>query len=254
MPLLKNPPLPPPEELSCSDGSIPDASAGLCADGFGPQSNLSEFPSAMPADSPELIVDNVTAMSNISAGQLLNENELDSGEIIATAPEPEEIQMDTNGDGIVDETESQNQPAVTGNVLPSEEIYMDANGDGIVDETESLNQPAVTGNARRNSTLPEEIQMDTNGDGIVDETESQNTVGLNAGVQGSGGPGTQTQCEGDLTAEFPLARKTLDVADQNAKDFVRLLQAGGASSNFQAQIYIGSRSYILAPPIWNFET
>ena len=41
-------------------------------------------------------------MSNISAGQLLNENELASGEIIATAPAPEEIQMDTNGDGIVD--------------------------------------------------------------------------------------------------------------------------------------------------------
>ena len=136
--------------------------------------------------------------------------------------------MDTNGDGIVDETESQNQPAVTGNALQSEEIQMDTNGDGIVDETESLNQPAVAGN----STLPEEIQMDTNGDGIVDETESQNTVGPNAGVQGSGGPGTQIQCEGDLTAEFPLARKTLDVADQNAKDFVRLLQAGGGIKQF----------------------
>ena len=94
--------------------------------------------------------------------------------------------------------------------------------------------------------------MDTNGDGVVDETESQNTAGSNAGVQGSGGPGSQTPCEGDLAVEFPLARKTLDVADQNAKDFVRLLQAGGGISNSQVQIYIGSRSYILAPLIWNF--
>ena len=79
---------------------------------FAPQSNLSEFPSAMP----ELTGDNVTAMDNISAGQLLDENEIDSGEINASAPE--ETQMDTNGDGIVDETESQNQPAVT-KVLPA---------------------------------------------------------------------------------------------------------------------------------------
>ena len=185
-----------PEELICSDGSIPDVSTGLCADGFAPQSNLSEFPSAMPAGSPELTGDNVTAMDNITASQLLNENELDSGEIIVSAPE--EIQMDTNGDGIVDETESQNQPAVTSNAVPSEEI-----------------------------------QMDTNGDGIVDETESQNTVGPKTGVQGSGVPGTQTQsCEGDVAAELPLARKTLDVADQNAKDFVRLLQAGGGIKQF----------------------
>ena len=54
-------------------------------------------------------------MNNNTAGQLLSENELASGGIIASAPAPEEIQMDTNGDGIVDETESQNQPIVTGN-------------------------------------------------------------------------------------------------------------------------------------------
>jgi Family of unknown function (DUF5995) len=75
--------------------------------------------------------------------------------------------------------------------------------------------------------------MDTNGDGIVDETESQNTIGAKTGVQGLGGPLTQTQsCEGDLAAELPFATKTLDLADQNAKDFVRLLQAGGGIKQF----------------------
>ena len=213
--------------LSCSDGSVPDAITGLCADGFAPQSNLSELPSTVP-DSAVLAGDNVTDISNITASQLLNENEVVSGEINSSAPAPEEIQMDTNGDGVVDETESQNQPAITGNAVPSEEIQMDTNGDGVVDETESQNQPAITGNA----VPSEEIQMDTNGDGVVDETESQNTAGSNAGVQGSGGPRSQTQCEGDLAVEFPLARKTLDLADQNAKDFVRLLQAGGGIKQF----------------------
>ena len=51
--------------------------------------------------------------------------------------------MDLNGDGIVDEFESQNQPPVPGEQLPSNgtqtpgEIEMDLNGDGIVDESES---------------------------------------------------------------------------------------------------------------------
>ena len=142
--------------LSCERWSVPDASTGLCADGFAPQSNLSEFPTTAP-DSAVLAGDNVTAISNITASQLLNENELVSGDMNASAPASKEIQMDTNGYGVVDETESQNQPAVTSNALPSEEI-----------------------------------QMDTNGDGVVDETESQNTVGSNAGVQGSGVPGSQT--------------------------------------------------------------
>jgi hypothetical protein len=131
------------EEISCSDGSIPDISTGLCADGFAPQSNLSEFTSASPPlGSPELTADNVTTMNNNTAGQLVSENELASGGIIASAPAPEEIQMDTNGDGIVDETESQNQPIVAGNTTFPEEIQMDTNGDGIVDETESQNQLA----------------------------------------------------------------------------------------------------------------
>ena len=119
-------------------------STGLCADGFAPESNLSEFPSTAP--NLQVASDNVTAVSNTTASELLNENELFSGEMNASAPAPEEIQMDTNGDGIVDENESQNQPPVTGNAIPSEEIQMDTNGDGIVDETESQNQPVLTGN------------------------------------------------------------------------------------------------------------
>ena len=222
--------------LSCSDGSVPDASTGLCADGFAPESNLSEFPSTAP-DSAELAGDNVSAMSNLTVGQLLNENELVSGKINASAPAPEEIQMDTNGDGIVDETESQNQPAVSGNALPSEEIQMDTNGDGIVDENESQNQPVLTDN----NLTTEEIQMDTNGDGIVDENESQNQPVLTdnnlplepkTGTQTFGGGIPEAKgCEGDLAIELPQARQTLDIADQNAGDFLRLLQAGGASNS-----------------------
>ena len=91
-------------------------STGLCADGFAPQSNLSEFPTTAP-DSAVLAGDNVTAISNITASRLLNKNELVSGDMNAHAPASKEIQMDTNGYGVVDETESQNQPAVTGNAL-----------------------------------------------------------------------------------------------------------------------------------------
>ena len=49
--------------------------------------------------------------------QLSTDNELTPSGTIAN-PSPEEIQMDTNGDGIVDENESQNQPVHTGNNLP----------------------------------------------------------------------------------------------------------------------------------------
>ena len=78
--------------------------------------------------------------------------------------------MDTNGDGVVDEFESQNQsvPSDTTNTSstpPPEEIQMDTNGDGVVDEFESQNQSVTP--------PPEEIQMDTNGDGVVDAPDNQ---------------------------------------------------------------------------------
>ena len=72
----------------------------------------------------------------------------------AGTPPSEEIQMDINGDGIVDESESQNQTGLAGSTPPSEEIQMDINGDGIVDEFESQNQTGLAGSTptfRRNS-------------------------------------------------------------------------------------------------------
>ena len=133
--------------------------------------------------------------------QLSADNELTPSGTIAN-PSPEEIQMDTNGDGIVDENESQNQPVLTGNNLTTEEIQMDTNGDGIVDENESQNQPVLTGN-----NLP---------------------IGPKTGAQTFGGGTPHAKgCEGDLAIELPQARKTLEIADQNAGDFLRLRQAGG---------------------------
>ena len=125
----------------------------------------------------ELAADNATTMNNNTVGQILGENELDSGEINASAPAQEEIQMDINGDGIVDENESQNQPVLTGNNLTTEEIQMDINGDGIVDENESQNQPVLTGN-----NLP---------------------LGPKTGAQTFGGGTPQAKgCEGDLLLNF----------------------------------------------------
>ena len=200
--------------------------------------------------------------------QLSTDNELTPSGTVAN-PSPEEIQMDTNGDGIVDENESQNQPVLTGNNLTTEEIQMDTNGDGIVDENESQNQPVLTGNnltteeiqmdtngdgivdenesqnqpvLTGNNLTTEEIQMDTNGDGIVDENESQNQpvltgnnlpLGPKTGAQTFGGGTPQAKaCEGDLAIELPQARKTLEIADQNAGDFLRLHQAGGGIKQF----------------------
>src|SRR6478735_7025890 len=53
-----------------------------------------------------------------------------------------------------------------------EEIQMDTNGDGVVDAADN---PIPSDTTNTSSTPPpEEIQMDTNGDGVVDEFESQN--------------------------------------------------------------------------------
>ena len=73
-------------ELLCPEDFPLDVTTGVCADGFPPRSiPPTEF----------------------------------------SQPPPEEIQMDTNGDGIVDEFESQNQSVTP----PPEEIQMDTNGD-----------------------------------------------------------------------------------------------------------------------------
>ena len=137
-------------ELLCP-GDFPfDVTTGLCADGFPPRSiPPSEFSQNAPPESPQLP---------------------------GSTPPAEEIQMDINGDGIVDAADNliPSNATNTSSTPPAEEIQMDINGDGIVDEFESQNQTGVAG-----STPPaEEIQMDINGDGIVDEFESQNQTGV----------------------------------------------------------------------------
>ena len=58
----------------------------------------------------------------------------------------------------------------TSSTLPPEEIQMDTNGDGIVDAADN---PIPTNATNTSSTPPpEEIQMDTNGDGIVDAADN----------------------------------------------------------------------------------
>jgi hypothetical protein len=74
--------------------------------------------------------------------------------------------------------------------------------------------------------------MDANGDGVVDEFESQNQAGIAGQTAGSTSASPSNSCEGQVSSERQLARNTLEVADQNAKDFVRLLQAGGGIKNF----------------------
>ena len=68
-------------ELLCPADFPLDVTTGLCADGFAPQSiPPSEFSQDAPLESPQLP---------------------------GSTPPPEEIQMDTNGDGIVDAADNQ---------------------------------------------------------------------------------------------------------------------------------------------------
>ena len=111
-------------------------------------------------------------------------------------PSADEIQMDTNGDGVVDEldtpssepstagaTEDTNGDGVvdaldeatateTSTEVPSaDEIQMDTNGDGVVD---ALDEATAT---ETSTEVPsaDEIQMDTNGDGVVDALDETTT-------------------------------------------------------------------------------
>ena len=83
-------------------------------------------------------------------------------------PSTDEIQMDTNGDGVVDELDEVAQtPTETPTEAPStDEIQMDTNGDGVVDELDEVAQTPTETPTEAPST--DEIQMDTNGDGVVD--------------------------------------------------------------------------------------
>ena len=170
-------------------GDFPfDVTTGLCADGFPPRSiPPSEFSQNAPPESPQLPGSTPPAeeiQMDINGDGIVDaaDNLIPSNATnTSSTPPAEEIQMDINGDGIVDEFESQNQTGVAGSTPPAEEIQMDINGDGIVDEFESQNQTGVAG-----STPPaEEIQMDINGDGIVDAAD--NLIPSNATNTGGGG-------------------------------------------------------------------
>ena len=129
-------------ELLCPEDFPLDVTTGLCADGFPPLSiPPSEFSQNAPLESPLLP---------------------------GSTPPSEEIQMDINGDGIVDAADNliPSNATNTSSAPPSEEIQMDTNGDGIVDAADNL----IPSNATNTSSAPpsEEIQMDINGDGIVD--------------------------------------------------------------------------------------
>ncbi len=91
--------------------------------------------------------------------------------------------MDTNGDGVVDELDTQTPATTTDatNASSTDEIQMDTNGDGVVDELDTIagdtNGDGVVDAAdaettdTTNASSTDEIQMDTNGDGVVDELD-----------------------------------------------------------------------------------
>jgi len=149
----------------CIDASTPDAATGLCSDGFPPLSNQSSQELQQNASEESLPLpptEQAPASEQLTGGDLPALGEV-PGKVVTESGDgqtPEEIQMDTNGDGVVDEADNLNQSGVTNGVTGGEVP------NGIVQ-------------------TPEEIQMDTNGDGIVDETESQNKAGVTNG-SGSG--------------------------------------------------------------------
>ena len=55
----------------------------------------------------------------------------------------------------------------TTNASSADEIQMDTNGDGVVDALDDRQQQQTT-EATGNASSADEIQMDTNGDGVVD--------------------------------------------------------------------------------------
>ena len=172
------------EGLVCNDG-LPPYPNSTCPDGISPQPILAnETSEGLPLE--QTMADNhvreLSAGGNATSFQEEIQMDTNGDGVVDAAdnpipsdttntsstPPPEEIQMDTNGDGVVDEFESQNQSVTS----PPEEIQMDTNGDGVVDAADN---PIPSDTTNTSSTPPpEEIQMDTNGDGVVDEFESQN--------------------------------------------------------------------------------
>src|SRR6476620_2474235 len=171
------------EGLVCNDG-LPPYPNSTCPDGISPQPILAnETSEGLPLQ--QTMADNhvreLSAGGNATSFQEEIQMDTNGDGVVdaadnpipsdttntsSTSP-PEEIQMDTNGDGVVDEFESQNQSVTS----PPEEIQMDTNGDGVVDAADN---PVRSDTTNTSSTPPpEEIQMDTNGDGVNYEFESQ---------------------------------------------------------------------------------
>ena len=59
----------------------------------------------------------------------------------------------------------------TGNASSADEIQMDTNGDGVVDALDEATATETTTDA----SSADEIQMDTNGDGVVDALDEDNS-------------------------------------------------------------------------------
>src|SRR6476620_10125770 len=141
--------------LVCNDG-LPPYSNSTCPDGISPQPIANQTSEGLP-------MEQTTADNHV-------------GELSASGNAtffPEEIQMDTNGDGVVDAADNpvRSDTTNTSSTPPPEEIQMDTNGDGVVDAADN---PVRSDTTNTSSTPPpEEIQMDTNGDGVNYEFESQ---------------------------------------------------------------------------------
>src|SRR6478736_3974439 len=107
--------------LVCNDG-LPPYSNSTCPDGISPQPIANETSEGLPLEQ---------TMADSHVGEL-------SASGNATFYQ-EEIQMDTNGDGVVYAADNPipSDTTNTSGTPPPEEIQMDTNGDGVVDEFES---------------------------------------------------------------------------------------------------------------------
>jgi hypothetical protein len=140
---------PPTEEnvdnLICSDG-LPPFPNLTCPDGLAPQASIANTTAGgLPFQPPETAPD----------------EELSTGDNTTAS---DVMQMDINGDGIIDEFESQNQTAVTSSIPSSDVMQMDINGDGIIDEFESQNQTSFgAGDILDNQSTGEGVAANTEG-------------------------------------------------------------------------------------------
>ena len=241
------------EGLVCNDG-LPPYPNSTCPDGISPQPILAnETSEGLPLQ--QTMADNhvreLSAGGNATSFQEEIQMDTNGDGVVDAAdnpipsdttntsstPPPEEIQMDTNGDGVVDEFESQNQsvPSDTTNtsdISPPEEIQMDTNGDGVVDEFESQNQSVTS--------PPEEIQMDTNGDGVVDAAD--NPIPSDTTNTSSTPPPEEIQMDtnGDGVvdaADNPIPSDTTNTSNTSPPEEIQMDTNGdGVVDEFESQI------------------